>query len=142
MLSAAARFAGGVAAVLLLLRELRAAHADLLEEYARVAGTYDVWDSKYYDYDKEGEGHTRYHPAGLPRRAQLQPLSEMASESENNVQAQATWTSIIHHSDWLKMGMVLSGSGVPRRELVRFVAVSQHGAGLLTNKLPKIVIPC
>ena len=75
------------ASMLPALRELRAAHTDLVERYRRVAGLYDLWDSKYYDYDKNGEGMLRFHPSGLPRRDQLQPISEMSQLSPKNNQA-------------------------------------------------------
>ena len=55
------------------------AHQELREVHARVAGVYDLWDSTYYDYDKDGEGCTRFHPADLPPTRMLQPLSEMAT---------------------------------------------------------------
>ena len=117
--------------------ELQRAHRELRETHARVAGTYDLWDSKYYDYDKEGEGCPRFHPEGLPTPQQLQPLSEMGSDSDLNKQAQATWSQIVHHSDWLGMVQRLASSGVPRRELVRFISVSMPYAGVFLNAVPK-----
>ena len=117
------------------LRELRQAHGELLEVHARVAGTYDLWDATYYDYDKDGEGCTRFHPAELPPRRQLQPLSEMSCNSDLNVMAQATWSQVIHHSEWLRLATRLASA--PRRELVRLVAVSQPYAGVFLNAVPK-----
>ena len=35
------------------LKELQQAHRELREVHARVAGVYDLWDSTYYDYDKD-----------------------------------------------------------------------------------------
>ena len=119
------------------LKELQQAHQELREVHARVAGVYDLWDSTYYDYDKDGEGCTRFHPADLPPTRMLQPLSEMASDTDLNKQAQATWGQIIHHSDWLGLAQALAATGVPRRELVRFVAVSQPYAGVFLNAVPK-----
>ena len=50
------------------LRELRQAHVRVLETHRRVELTYADWDTSYYDYDKDGEGCTRFHPAALPPR--------------------------------------------------------------------------
>ena len=83
--------------------ELRRAHAELSEEHKRLESLYKVFDTEYYDYDKEGEGHHRYHPASLPRRHQLLPVSAMGSENEFNKGAQRRYSQIVHNAAWLKL---------------------------------------
>ena len=46
--------------------ELRRVHTAALESWRRVDGVHRVWRSKYFDYDKFGEGHHRFVPPGLP----------------------------------------------------------------------------
>ena len=55
--------------------ELRAAHANLLEMHRRVEAVYDSQDTHYHDFSKDGEGHTRFHPRGLPPRPTLTPVT-------------------------------------------------------------------
>ena len=118
-------------------RELRRAHAELLAVHKRVAGVYRTWDAlgEYYDYDKEGEGHRRYHPACLPRRHQLLPVAAMGSENEYNQHAQRRYSRIVHNAAWLKLQAELQR--VSRREGARFMAVSQPFAGAFLNAVPK-----
>ena len=60
------------------------AHARVLETHRRVELTYADWDTSYYDYDKDGEGCTRFHPAALPPRHTMLPVSEMAAATDLN----------------------------------------------------------
>jgi hypothetical protein len=115
--------------------ELQQAHASLLETHRRVEKLHAAWDEIYYDFDKEGEGHARFHPSGLPPRHTLLPLAEMGSDSEFLQHAQRRWTQITHHSAWLQLLARLQG--VSRREAVRFVSVSQPNAGAFLNAVPK-----
>ena len=59
----------------------------------------------------------------------------MSCNSDLNVMAQATWSQVIHHSEWLRLATRLASA--PRRELVRLVAVSQPYAGVFLNAVPK-----
>ena len=93
------------------------------------------WDSLYYDFDKEGEGHTRFHPRGLPPRHTLLPLADFGSDSDFLEHAQRRWTQITHQSAWLQLLARLQG--VSRREAVRFLSVSQPNAGSFLNAVPK-----
>ena len=88
-----------------------------------------------YDVDKEGEGHLRFHPDGLPKRDTLLPLSELEHKSDLNKHAQRRYSCVVHHSAWLQH--VVRLQGVSRRDLVRFVAVSQPQAGAFLNAVPK-----
>ena len=94
------------------------------------------WDSLYYDFDKEGEGHTRFHPRGLPPRHTLLPLADFGSDSDFLEHAQRRWTQITHQSAWLQLLARLQG--VSRREAVRFLSVSQPNAGSFLNAVPKL----
>ena len=62
--------------------ELRAVHRELMAQHRIVQGIYDLWDAQIYDIDREGESHTRYHPAGLTPAKRLLPLAEFGSKSE------------------------------------------------------------
>ena len=96
-------------------------HADLSETHRRVTAIYAEWDSIYYDIDKEGEGHCRFHPQSLPPQKKLVRIAEMGSENNYTHQhAQRTWSPIIHHSAWVSFLARLHG--VSGREAVRFVA--------------------
>ena len=95
--------------------------------HQRVDDTWSLWSASYVFYDKEGEGHERFHPTGLPPRRQLLPIAEMGSGSEFLQHAQRRWSQIIHHSAWLQLATRMQG--VSTRELVRLVSVSQPGSG-------------
>ena len=74
------------------LKEFREAHAKLLKVHARMDGAWALWDKNVYDYDKEGEGHHCFHPAGLPPRHTLLPISETGSDSDFLQHAQRRWS--------------------------------------------------
>ena len=117
--------------------ELRHHHEKLLEARNRVEGDYKVWDAlgTYYDYDKDGEGHHRFHPTGLPRKHTCLPVAAMGSVNEYNEHAQRRYSQIIHHAAWLEVQQALQAVSV--REGVRFVAVSQPFAGAFLNAVPR-----
>ena len=117
------------------LVEMRGCHKELLTLHAKVDTVYSTWDSIYYDYDKDGEGHCRFHPTGLVPRAHLLPISEMGSTSKHLEHAQRQYSSIVHHSNWLHLGARLTG--ISRREMVRFLSVSQPHAGTFLNAVPR-----
>ena len=117
------------------LRELQRAHEDMLARHERIDKAFKLWDNTYYDYDKEGEGHTRFHPSGLPPRKKLLPLSEFGSTSEYLQNAQRTYSQIAHNSAW--WGLAQRLQGISMRELVRFISVSQACAGAYLNAVPK-----
>ena len=62
---------------------MREAHQRTLEVHRRVELTYAEWDTAYYDYDKDGEGCARFHPANLPPRHTMVPVSEFSAASNN-----------------------------------------------------------
>ena len=64
------------------LRELRQAHQRTLEVHRRVELTYAEWDAAYYDYNKDGEGCARFHPANLPPRHTMVPISEFSAATQ------------------------------------------------------------
>ena len=74
------------------LKEFREAHSKLLKVHARMEGAWALWDKNVYDYDKEGEGHHCFHPAGLPPRHTLLPISETGSDSDFLQHAQRRWS--------------------------------------------------
>ena len=69
----------------LLLEELRAAKERLMETHRRVAAVHSHWDTTYFDYDKDGEGCSQFHPDGLPKAKELrrvaEPLITLAKEA-------------------------------------------------------------
>ncbi|MEC7725785.1 MAG: hypothetical protein VYD05_09750, partial [Planctomycetota bacterium] len=67
-------------------------------------------------------------------RHTLLPISETGSDSDFLQHAQRRWSQIVHHSEWLKLLWRLSA--VSRREMVRFVSVSQPGAGRFLDAVP------
>ena len=113
---------------------LREAHAHLVEVHRRIELVYAGFD-RTYDYDREGESHTRFHPSHLPPAHTLLPISEMGSENDYLEHAQRRWSQIVHHSAWLSLLTRLHG--VSRREAVRFISVSQPHAGDFLNAVPK-----
>ena len=68
-------------------------------------------------------------------RAHLLPISEMGSTSKHLEHAQRQYSSIVHHSNWLHLGARLTG--ISRREMVRFLSVSQPHAGTFLNAVPR-----
>ena len=118
-----------------VFQELREARARLMEKYQRVSGVYARWDSEYFDYDKDGNGHCRFHPDGLPKEADLLPLSKFGTDDDLLQGAQRRYSSVEHHSSWLKLQARCQAVG--RREAVRFVSVSQPHAGSFLNAVPK-----
>ena len=114
--------------------ELRRAHAGLMEAHARVSGVHNIWDATYFDYDKDGEGCTRYHPTGLAKHKELLPLNSFGTDDDYLQSAQRKYSSVIHHSCWLKLQIELQASS--RREAVRFISVSQPHAGSFINAVP------
>ena len=118
------------------LKELRAAHKSILDVQRKMQQTYDALDHKYYDYDKAGEGHVPFHPSHLPQAHKFLPLAAYAQESKLLLSAQRECSLVLHHAAWLKFATRLRG-GAPRREAVRFIAVSQPYAGAYLNAVPK-----
>ena len=76
-----------------------------------------------------------FHPARLPPAHKLLPISEFGSTSDYLQNAQRLWSSIIHHSEWVRQLEALLL--VSTREAVRFIAVSQMHAGIWLNAVPK-----
>ena len=103
------------------LVEMQGAHARLMEAHARISGVWAEYDVKYWDYDKEGEGHVRYHPEHLPAAHELLPVSQFNTESDFLQSAQRTWSRVVHHGRWLALWQRLAA--VSTREAVRLVAV-------------------
>ena len=119
--------------------ELRRSRARLMETYARVKGVYSKWDVNYYDYDLDGNGKVRYHPEGLPKEKELVPLARFGTDDDYLKSAQRRYSSVVHHSVWLKLLTDMWGSrDGGRREAIRFIAVSQNGAGAFLNAVPKL----
>ena len=117
------------------LVELQVAHRQLLRMHGRVETVYAAFDSVWYDVDKCGEQHFRFHPDRLTPRKELLPLAELGSGSEFLQHAQSRWSQIIHHSAWL--GLLARLQGVSVREATRFISVSQPDAGAFLNAVPK-----
>jgi hypothetical protein len=117
------------------LRQLRRDHADLVQRSHRIRAVYNAWDASYFDYDKAGNGHGRFHPSGLPPPSHLSPLSELGSDSKHHKHAQRTWSRIIHHSAWVEV--LRERQRRSARGGVHFLAVSMPGAGLFLNAVPK-----
>ena len=115
--------------------ELRASHEGMAEMWRRTEGVYKAFDTKVFDYNREGEVEYQFHPAFLPMRHELVDVAEFASESDHLKNAQRTWSRIAHHSAWLHEASRLRQ--VSAREVVRFVSVSQPHAGDFLNAVPK-----
>jgi hypothetical protein len=115
-------------------RELKRARDGLVEKHRRLVELYKGWDAVYYDIDKEGEGHSCFHPARLPELHQLLPLSEFNGTSDYLQHAQRTWSAIVHHHEWQLFLQRVQHVSV--REAVRFMAVSQPYAGAWLNAVP------
>ena len=115
--------------------ELRRARERLMAAHGRVAEVYKSWDLNYYDYDTAGEGCTRYHPTGLSEEKVLLPLCRFGTDDELLQHAQRRYSSVIHHTAWLKH--LLCVQSVGKREAIRFVAASQPYAGTFLNAVPK-----
>ena len=115
-------------------RELRAAHKEEMEKWKRVHAVHTLWKSKFFDIDKDGEGHYRFVPGGLPPRFKLLPVAEFATESDHLQHAQRTWSQIAHHSAWLKL--LSQQRQVAPREAVRMISVAQPHAGAWLNAVP------
>jgi len=75
---------------------------------------------------KDGEGCTRYHPTGLAKHKELLPLNSFGTDDDYLQNAQRKYSSVIHHSCWLKLQIELQASsersakgparlGTPRR---------------------------
>ncbi|EOD24022.1 hypothetical protein EMIHUDRAFT_207064 [Emiliania huxleyi CCMP1516] len=136
--------------------ELRAAHDRLKKEHGEITATWKEWDNKtkaeYFDlvggttgrppdvevepWDEPDEGEKLRASARPPepatRAKELLPLAEFTSKHEFLHQAQRRFTTKgkaqakgrerAKHAAW--------------REAVRFVAVSQDGAGAFLNAIP------
>lgn len=89
--------------------ELRREHATLSAEHRRIDVLYKAMDALYYDYDKEGEGHSRFHPLHLPASFELVPVSQFGSSSDYLQNAQRTWSKIYAHGRWLALWTRLAG---------------------------------
>ena len=116
-------------------KELRAAKERLMETHRRVAAVHSHWDTTYFDYDKDGEGCSQFHPDGLPKAKELLPLSQYGTDDDKLQGVQRKYSSVIHHAAWLKL--LITFQGVSRREAVRFIAVSQPSAGAFLNAVPR-----
>ena len=88
-----------------------------------------------FDFDKAGESHHAFHPSGLAKSKELLPLSRFGTDDDFLQHAQRRWSSVSHHTEWRKLLLDLQGAAV--REAVRFVSVSQPGAGAFLNAVPK-----
>jgi hypothetical protein len=95
-----------------------------------------LWDGADFDYDKAGVPCQRFHPTGLPSRKDLPTVAELHHESDLNKHVQRTYSRVLHHSAWLDFYADLENNA-PRREVVRFVSVSQPCAGAWLNAVPK-----
>ena len=93
----------------------------------------------------------RYHPPKLTPAAELLDLSEFSSTSEFLQQAQRRYIVGVHHRNWLALADAFVSEASRRggryktgrcknhkcwREAIRFVAVSQEGAGAFLNAIP------
>ena len=107
--------------------------------------------------EAKAEPRFRFYPHGLTPAAELLPLAQFSSANEFLHQAQRRYTSGVHHKIWLYLAKELTnealrsggrkapskGNKVGRRkyhkcwrEAIRFVAVSQPGAGAFLNAIP------
>ena len=119
-------------------RASRRAHASLMEAHARVSGVYKEYDATYFDYDKDGEGCTQYHPSGLTEGKELLPLSSFGADDDYLQNAQRRYL-LVRDPPPLVGGSSTSKitlQGCSRREAVRFIAVSQPHAGSVLNAVP------
>ena len=115
--------------------ELRTARERLMTAHSRIAEVYKIWDLNYYDYDTAGEGCTRFHPTGLSEEKVLLPLCRFGTDDELLQHAQRRYSSVIHHTAWLKHLRCVQAVG--KREAIRFIAASQPYAGTFLNAVPK-----
>ena len=116
-------------------QELRRAHAQLSKDHAAISAAWGKWDKLTHDYDKAGESHHAFHPSGLAKTKELLPLARFGADDDFLKNAQRRWSSVSHHTEWRKLQVELQGCS--RREAVRFVSVSQPGAGAFLNAVPK-----
>ena len=116
-------------------QELRRAHAQLSKDHAAISAAWSKWDKLTHDYDKAGESHHAFHPSGLAKTKELLPLARFGADDDFLKNAQRRWSSVSHHTEWRKLQVELQGCS--RREAVRFVSVSQPGAGAFLNAVPK-----
>ena len=100
----------------------------------RIEADYHEYDTKIFDFTKEGNAAYRFHPPNLPPANSLLQLAEFDGKSKYLDNAQRRWTAIVHHSAWLQHWRALAAR--PWREQVRFVAVSQPHAGDFLNAIP------
>ena len=120
-----------------IFAELQAAHASLMARYERVAADYGRYDRQVFDFCKEGLAHYKFHPEGLPERDTLLPLAAFDSGREHLQNAQRRFSLIVSHAAWLDFWNELHVTvGMPRREIVRFIAASQPHAGDVLNAIP------
>ena len=63
------------------------------------------------------------------------PLCRFGTDDELLQHAQRRYSSVIHHTAWLKH--LLCVQSVGKREAIRFVAASQPYAGTFLNPVPK-----
>ena len=138
--------------------ELREAHKRLRALRDEVGKTWREWDGRTLYQDVVGPfketkavGRRRYHPPKLTPAAELLPLPEFSSTSEFLQQAQRRYTVGVHHRNWLALAEAFVSEASRRggryktgrcknhkcwREAIRFVAVSQEGAGAFLNAIP------
>ena len=138
--------------------ELREAHKRLRALRDEVGKTWREWDGRTLYQDVVGPfketkavGRRRYHPPKLTPAAELLPLPEFSSTSEFLQQAQRRYTVGVHHHNWLALAEAFVSEASRRggryktgrcknhkcwREAIRFVAVSQEGAGAFLNAIP------
>ena len=116
-------------------------HLDVARRQARLVAAHAALDAKYredkktyYFYDKTGRAYRIYNPRGLPPAHTYLPLTEWSSRSNLLQHAQRRYSATIHHSAWRDMHAAAGRAG--RREQVRFVSVSQFGAGAFLNAIP------
>ncbi|EOD31918.1 hypothetical protein EMIHUDRAFT_231148 [Emiliania huxleyi CCMP1516] len=138
--------------------ELREAHKRLRALRDEVGKTWREWDGRTLYQDVVGPfqetkavRRRRYHPPKLTPAAELLPLPEFSSTSEFLQQAQRRYTVGVHHRNWLALAEAFVSEASRRggryktgrcknhkcwREAIRFVAVSQEGAGAFLNAIP------
>ena len=116
-------------------------HLDVARRQARLVAAHAALDAKYqedkktyYFFDKTGRAYRIYNPRGLPPAHTYLPLTEWSSRSNLLQHAQRRYSATIHHSAWREMHAAAGRAG--RREQVRFVSVSQFGAGAFLNAIP------
>ena len=125
---------------------LQKAHGELLTAHAEVHRVHAKWDLNPVGHDLKGDALFRFHPEGLPLADELPPLSDFhiprssssrpgeTSPTDLFDRAQRPLSQVVHHQRWLELRDSLAA--VSRRELVRFISVSQPFAGAVLNAVP------